>query len=160
MIILIFRSQYDRLVVYAPTGTAMQPTYSLSVDDDGVLSLSQSGQINLYDKIQASRDSVELKTILERYESDGIPPIDAKHGFFADVTRLPSSLAGFFDQIHSAEAAFNGLPADIRAQFGHSLSQFVTTAGTIDWYNKLGINNNVETGVNQSVDAGGDNIES
>lgn len=153
---MTYRTQYDRLIVHTPAGTAMQPTYSLSVDDDGVLSLSRSGQINLYDQIQASRMSVELKTILERYETDGVTPIDTKHGFFADVSRLPSSLAGFFDQIHNAEAAFNGLPVDIRAKFGHSLSQFVSSAGSTDWYNKLGVN---VTGNNQTVDnnvVGGD----
>lgn len=157
-----FRTQYDRLVTYSPAGSRIQPTYSLSVDDDGVLTLAASGQVDVYEKIQAFRQSVELSTILERYVTDGSSAIDVRRGFFADVTRMPTTLAGFFDQIHGAKATFDGLPVEIRDRFGHSLHQFVSLAGTPEWYSRLGVNTTVTpssagtASADQSV--GGENI--
>lgn len=79
---------------------------------------------NLYEKIQAARDSVDLHKIMERYEDEGQSALDRVQGMYLDTVDLPKNYAQLYDAVSKANDTFDALPATIKDKFNNNAATF------------------------------------
>jgi len=101
-----------------------EPEYSLKITD-GREELVRTGQTNVYDKIQASKNETLIYNILDRFQNGEIPNLDLKKGFYADMSKAPESLAQAQQAMIDCEKLFASLPLEIRQSYDHSISKFI-----------------------------------
>lgn len=132
-----FRTRYQRVRTFSNAGSPYIDTYKQSVDDNGEVILVKSGHDNVYNQIQAERDSCELKQILNRLSKDEWSKYDiSKGGLFGDFTKVPKSIKEMRERMLEAENAFMSLPVELREKFDHSTDKFFSSIGT-DYYNTV-----------------------
>lgn len=128
---MAFRTKYDRQRVISNTGDPYINTYKNSLDDNGDVILVRSGKDNVYQKIQAERDSCDLKSILARLSADEIKKFDISNGgMFGDFTQAPKTVREMRERMIEADNFFKTLPLEIREEFGYSSDRFFTSIGT------------------------------
>lgn len=136
----IFRTQYsnnDR--VFCSSGNAVKPTYEGFYNDDGVLELKQTGQINLYDEIQSHAESVDIYTTLNRFTNGDAGALSKVQGLYGDFTEMPKTYADMLNTVINGERKFNSLPVDVRAKFNHNFGEFVAGIGSDSWREKMSV---------------------
>ena len=159
---MTFRTQFDeRLRRSSVAGSRLHIVYVPEYDDDGVLGLKADGYVDTYDKIQSHADSVDINVILSRF-ANGEPDILTRYQTqYMDVTEMPKTLAGALNSVISAERDFNGLPVEVRAKFNHSFSEWLASAGSSDWAEKMGFEiKSSDVSVEPFADPIKDNIDS
>lgn len=124
-----FRTKYDRKRMFTPVGSPEMVQYTAKYDDAGVLVLEESGKINIYNEIQSHADSVDLNTIIRKYESGDVTALSKMQGAFADVTQLPTTYSEMLNLIRFGEEVFDQLPTEIKQQFNNSFEQFFAQGG-------------------------------
>lgn len=137
----MFRTQYEPSErVYAEPGNPVKILYGPIFDKEGVMDLVETGKVNLYDEIQSHADSVDIHVLLKRYAETQDPGLFARvQGAYGDFTEMPKTFAGALNTLIAAEQYFNGLPVDVRAQFGHSFQQFIAAMDKSDFTQRMGI---------------------
>lgn len=135
-----FRTQYNRIQKNSVPGDRFAPTYSPKVDENGVIELVESGKVDTYAKIQAWRESCDIKVILQKYINGDSSALNRHMPLFGDFSDSPKSLSDYYQAMIDAENAFNNLPVDVRAKFNHSPSEFFTSIGTDKFNEIMGIN--------------------
>ena len=135
-----FRTQYNRIQKVSNSGDRFAPTYSPKVSDAGVIDLVETGKVDTYAQIQAWRESCDIKVILQKYVNGDTSVLNKNMPLFGDFSDAPVSLSDYYQQLIDAEAAFNRLPVETRAQFNHSPSEFFTSIGSEKFNNAMGIN--------------------
>lgn len=136
-----FATQFDsHHRVHVEPGTRVKTLFGPIFDDHGVMDLTVTGKANLYDEIQSHADSVDIHVLLKRYAESGDPGLFARvQGAYGDFTQMPTTFAGALNTLIAAEQYFNGLPLDVRAQFGHSFQQFIAAMDKSDFSQRMGI---------------------
>lgn len=140
-----FRTRYephDR--VHAAVGSRDHQLYLARYNDDGVLILVPNGVENIYERIQSHKMSVDINYILERFAAGDVDALSKHQGSYGDFTVMPKTYAEMLNQVIAGEETFNRLPLEVRAKFGHSFSQWITSAGTDEWNAAMGINVRVD----------------
>ena len=134
-------SAYDR-----PTnkpdkpGRRMHPVYAVKIDDHGHKTVYQTGEHDQYADIQASRPD-EMRSILERAlkgDQGALLAVQQRHGFYADVSNAPKTLAEMQQLILDATHDFELLPAEIRERFENNVDQFISEYGSQEFAQKMG----------------------
>lgn len=136
---MAFRTQFDREKIVSNSGDYLNPTYSPKVNDDGSLDLVETGVVDIYQDIQAWRDSCDIHVILNRYVNGDVNALNRNVPLFGDFTDSPTSLAEYYQRLIDAEAAFNRLPVETRAKFNHSASEFFSSIGSEKFNEIMGI---------------------
>lgn len=136
-----FRTQFDPSpVIYAEPGDPVKILYGPIFDEHGVMDLVETGKENLYDYIQSHADSVDIHVLLKQYAESGDPGIFARvQGAYGDFTQMPTTFAGALNTLIAAEQYFDGLPVEVRAQFGHSFQQFIAAMDKSDFATRMGV---------------------
>lgn len=112
------------------SGSRLKKLYLSFIDDSGSLELRESGVENLYEYIQSFKDEVDLNNIIARFANGDVSALNKYKGFFADVSELPSTYAGFLDIQAKAGDIFAKLsPAD-REKFDFDVNKFIASFGT------------------------------
>lgn len=125
---MVVRTVFSPRVRYhANPGCRLRPIFSPRFDDSGVMELIQTGTEDLYDFIQSFKESVDIHVILDRYRRGDINALSRVQGAYGDFTTVPKTYAEALNALISAENYFNGLPLEVRAQFGHSFQQFLAS---------------------------------
>lgn len=135
-----FRSQYeshDR--IYQPEGDPVKTLYGPIFDKQGHMELQEIGQENLYDYIQSHADSVDIHVILKQFEQGDVSVLSRVQGAYGDFTQMPKTFAEALNTLIAAEQYFNGLPVEVRAQFGHNFNQFIASMDQPDFSSRMGI---------------------
>lgn len=143
----MFRTQYDRRQVLSNPGSRFHPTYEMMVDLSGVHEFVQTGQIDTYEQIQSHRDSVDIHKLLERFANGDQSALNQKKPMFGDFTEMPKTMAEFQQTVLEAEKLFDSLPAEKKALFNHSISEFVAAFGTEKFFEAFGIETKIDTNV-------------
>lgn len=133
-----FRTQYDRHRVHARLGDRLKKLYRPQLDDNGHLELVEDGTDDLYAYIQSHRDSVDLHKILERYTAGDVNALNRAQANFGDFTELPTNYAEMLNAVISGEQYFSALPVEVRARFGHSFSNWMSSMDKPDFAEKMG----------------------
>lgn len=139
----MFPTQYrDSQRFFTNSGTGIEKDFTLTVNSDGEEVFEQTGETDLYAKIQSYREGTELSALLDRFAKSEIDPftlsqkLNATSGFYADTVDMPKSYAELFQRAKEAEQAFNKLPADVKAKFDNSHLVFWSQMGS-DRFNDI-----------------------
>lgn len=153
-------ARYTDLHVTYP-GDEFHATYHLTVDDNGVKELVETGKINIVDMIQSHRESCDLQTILKRFENGDLSALNQKTPMYGDFTYAPKTMAEYYQSIIDAEQKFYSLPVEKREMFNNSPSEFFAAIGSPGFAEKMGyVNSNSESSSDQSSDVDGNSNES
>lgn len=121
----------DRPKIYSEPGSQIAPIYSKVADKNGVISLKVTGEKNIYDEIQSHAESVNIETIMQRYQVEGDPAIlNQKQGVYMDITEVPTTFAEVQGIIIAESNRFNQLPLEIRKEFNYSVEEYIASIGT------------------------------
>lgn len=135
-----FATQFDdHARVHCDPGNPVKTLYGPIFDKNGVMSLQEIGKHNLYDEIQSHADSVDIHVLLQRYAQGDVGVFARVQGAYGDFTQMPRTFAEALNTMIAAEQYFNGLPVDVRAQFGHSFQQFIASMDAPDFTSRMGI---------------------
>lgn len=105
------------------------PTYGKEIAKDGTVKIVETGKTNLYEKIQASKESTMVYNILDRFNAGDVTALNQRQGTYGDFTNMPRTLAEAQQTLIDAEKYFMALPLEVRKEFNHSLSEFLAVAG-------------------------------
>lgn len=107
------------------------------VQPNGVIKLVPDKEIDLQERYNAEYPATTIENILanssplDNFSDDGLHGIDA--------TQLPKTFAEFLQLQIDRKREFDRLPVDVKQKFNNDVSQYMATAGSEEWFDKLGI---------------------
>lgn len=119
-------------------GSPIAPVYQSRYDEKGDIVVEEVGKENLYDYIQSFKDSCDVNYLVKRYAAGDVDVLSRVQGVYADVTKMPKTLAESVQLQIDAERGFESLPADIKQKFDNNFVKFAAAAGSAEWFEKLG----------------------
>lgn len=136
----MFPTKYDeRERKFSCEGSRFAPVFSLKSKEAGNIELEITGEKNIYEAIQANKDSVSIKTIMARYELGDTDILNKRNGAFIDITDMPTNFADIMKTVITAENNFNELPLDVRKEYNFSPAEYISDIGSERWLKTLGI---------------------
>lgn len=142
----------ERPRYFSPAGSRMHNDYQIQIDKKGHKSLKQIGEHNRWEEIQSYKEECSIENILARAAAGDVQALNARKGFYADVTDAPKTLAEAQNSILKLKQGFDKLPAEIREKFDNSKEKFVMEYGSEEWLNKMGFKTNEETAKTGDID--------
>lgn len=107
------------------------------VQPNGVIKLINDREIDLQEKYNAEYPATTIDNILanssplDNFADNGLNGIDA--------TQLPKTFAEFLQLQIDRKREFDRLPVEVKQKFNNDLNQYMATAGSAEWFDKLGI---------------------
>lgn len=123
----------------APSGKKIVYEHREEIGKDGKRKLIKDRAVNIYEKIQASKDQCEIENILRRATEGDQNVLNIVNGQYMDITGAPSSLAEAQQFVIRAKNEFEQLPKDIRAKFENNAEIYVAEFGSDTWADKTGL---------------------
>lgn len=114
-------------------GDRYHVTYSPIVNNDGTITLVESGKDDIQEMINSFRDSTDMSFILSRMAIGDTSVLTDKTPMYGDFTQFPKTYAGALQLVIDAENQFNSLPLDVRNKFDNDFRRWFATAGTEEW---------------------------
>lgn len=133
------------------TGNGFEPIFKSKVQRDGVIKLEQDGERNVYEEIQSHKDSCSIELALARASLGDDSLLHRTQGAFGDFTTFPKTFAEVLQVMINAESYFDGLPAEIRNNFGNDFNRFLAQLDSPDLPGKLGMEVTKDVEVVQGV---------
>lgn len=125
----VFRSlltcRYGREKQQCRCGSPIIKTYRASINEDGRKVLIETGEENLYDKIQEHTEECKIYNILKRYYAGDLSALNAHQGIYADITGMPTNLIEAQKKTMEVQNTFMKLPTELRAEFGSDPNIFM-----------------------------------
>lgn len=112
--------------VAAPSGQPTVKEYIEKIDKNGSKYLEESGETNLYEKIQASHEETKIYNIIQRYEQGDDTALNRITGMYIDSTGMPKSIMEAHQRLEQIQNDFEKLPLEIRKDFNHNPSEFIS----------------------------------
>lgn len=106
-------------------GCCRKPQYAPKYADDGTLELMLTGYVDTDKEISSYRNQTDMAYILSRLEAGDPSVMPDPNALYADVTGLPDTPIGMVNFLDDLRRKFDGLPAELRAQFGNDFNRFV-----------------------------------
>lgn len=126
-------------------GDTEQIQYASKVLPDGTVDLVESGRIDINAMINAQRDSTDIAYILQKMKETGdISALAKVEGVYGDFTEFPKTYAEILQLRIDSENSFYALDPDVRSKFDNDFNKYFASAGTEEWFSKLGINTKVD----------------
>lgn len=122
-----------------PVGEKVRKTYTGKVEDDGNITLIESGKEDWYGFIQSFKDSVDIHVILKKCLNGDMSGLAKVQGFYADSTEFPKTKPEMLQVMIDAERNFNMLPKEIKAKFDYDVKKFISTMDQPEWLDKIGV---------------------
>lgn len=118
--------------IYTCSGEKDRPNYRVSPIDGDAYELVEDGKLHSYDDIQSHANEVDFDKIISMFEKTGDETLlQRRAGFFDEAGQLPSDYRELIGQLKRADELFNGLPVEIKSNFGNSPSKFFSNAGNL-----------------------------
>lgn len=105
--------------------------------EDGTLKLVESGKDDIKSMINSFRDSTDMSFILNRLAVGDTSVLDQRPALFGDFTQMPTTYAEALQLVIDGRRQFDALPLDVKNSFNNDYRQFLATAGTDEWSQKL-----------------------
>lgn len=134
-----FRTKYEPIKIVSESGSPFAATYKLKYGEDGSADLVIVGKVNVDEQIQSYRNSCDIQVLLERFANGDVTALSKTPSFYADLSDMPQSLAGYLQLIHDASEAFNSLSVDVRAKFDNNPDKFFASIGSDQFRQLLGL---------------------
>lgn len=149
----------DKSKYFCNPGSQYAEEHIIKIDDQGHKTLVKSGETtNVYLKIQAHADSVDIEKILARCEIEGYEILDQRNVLEGDVTLAPKSMLEAAQKLQEAENRFNKMPIDIRREFNFDFNQYIAEASNNmdSWATKMGfVKPEIPTTIKEEIEEGG-----
>lgn len=149
-----FRGSYSSTKEFiSESGSPYLDLYEYETDKKGVSQLVKTDKKkNVYDAIQADYPSTDINRLMLKFSLGDMSAINVREGFFADVTKMPSSMAELFDKAEDCREYFDSLPADFKQLFNNSYTEFFSQLNSdqkgvidlVDKYNDRFVNHQFE----------------
>lgn len=121
------------------TGDGKMNEYGYKFEKDGSRHLVIIGQTNVYEKIQADKDSCDINKIIERFVAGDDSALNKVKGMYFDATDFPTNYAEYLQRQNDGNVLFKRLPIEIKEKFNNDPNEFWSTFGSVNWTEKLGI---------------------
>lgn len=112
-----------------PKCSEYQEVYQEVLDKEGKTKLKVIEKVNVYNKIQESKDSVVLANLLETYKlkvnENNLTKLDET---VLDLTNLPKNLSETLNVIDNAKLVFDQTPGEIKSFFNNNFNEFLQGA--------------------------------
>lgn len=119
-------------------GNPFIPEYEYSLDKDGKKQLVKKDTVdNIYERIQAERDSCDINKLMERFALGDTEALNINKGFYLDTREMPKSYFEVLKLGLEAQNYFEGLPVDLKKEFDNSYSVFFTEMGSKEFEDKI-----------------------
>lgn len=137
----MFKSAWNRGETNsAPLGSETMPIYGYRIDKKtGKKILVQTGEENLYEKIQASLESSKIENIVKRFTAGDINALNIREGQFIDISEIPTNMIELQNMILSTRAEFDKLPIEIKQKFDMSAEKYISSYGSEEWIKSMGL---------------------
>lgn len=119
------------------SGDSFHIRYSPRVLETGEIKLVESGKDDIKAMINSFRDSCDMSFILQRLAVGDTSVLNQRVGMFGDFTQMPTTYAEALQLVIDARREFNALPLDVKNSFNNDYRQFLASAGTPEWEEKL-----------------------
>lgn len=130
-----------------PSGSPEATTYKMCLNrETGHKTLIPDGKTNLYARIQEAAESCDINRIVARALEGDTEALNRVAGTYMDCTNMPSTLADMHQIIMDAHNEFDSLPLEIRERFGQDVNAYINEYGSRSWAEKLGIQQNTQSG--------------
>lgn len=117
--------RFSRFDSPSDPGSREKITYTPVFDKNGVLSLEATGKENVYELIQANRESCDLNLIMERVRATGDATIlNRVQGFYMDASDLPDNWPEVMNSINNLRDGFDKMPSDFKELYGNDFVRF------------------------------------
>lgn len=136
---LPWRTAYSGQVrMVTETGKPTAPKYEHIINKHGLKELKQTGEINVYEKIQENLEESKLENIIARVvqgDTSALRP----DGLYMDTSELPKNMIEARQAIQKMENTWQTLPVELRAKYNHNLDEFIAKAGKTEWLEDMGL---------------------
>lgn len=113
----------------SPTGSKIHVPMKWTVKDGDYVYVKDA-PINLFERIQAEADAVDLQAIIQRYESGDKSALDRVNTMYFDTIDLPTSYAQMFERVEDMKQIFDTMPLEIKSRFNNNPATFWKKTGT------------------------------
>lgn len=114
-------------------GDRMKVVFTAKREDDGTLSLVETGKEDLYDYIQSFAESCDINMIMRRYENGDTDILEKVQGFYFDTSQVPDNMAELLNKLNYAETQFEAMPASFKEKYGNDFGRFICTFDPSDF---------------------------
>lgn len=118
--------------------------YSPKVLSDGSIELVESAKINIQEMINADRENTDMAYILRKMKEGDASVLVQREGVYGDFTEFPKTYAEILQLRIDSEASFYALTPEVRARFDNDFNKYFASAGTNEWFDKLGVSRDKE----------------
>ena len=142
----IWKTQYSNTGerFYTEAGTPVVKKYSSKVNEKGDTIVYEDGEEDLYSYIQSFADSTNIINIVKRFVNGDVSVLETRQGEFMDLTQIPDNYFDMVNSMRRGEELFNQLDPEIKAKFGQDPTKFLSTIGTDEWINNLGLKSTIK----------------
>lgn len=120
-------------------GNPEKVLYSAKVLPNGVIDVVESGLENMQDKIESFRSQTDMAYILKQIALGNNDVLVRSVGQYGDFTNMPKTMAEAMQLQIDAEKEFYKLDLDTRGKFNNDFRQWLVSAGSPEWIEKMGI---------------------
>lgn len=118
------------------SGTPYINVYQETMKKHGI-ELEKTGETNIYEMIQLSKDECDINKILQRLSMGDMNALNQRDVAYVDATTLPKSLMEAENLRLRATDEFYKMPLEIRREFNNSPEQYVHEMGTKEFMEKM-----------------------
>ena len=108
-------------------GSPIKEVFSSKLDSDGNIVLEKVGEENIYDYIQSFAESVDINSIMARYQNGDVDALNKVQGFFGDFTDVPDSWVDVLNTVNRGRENFERMPIEFKEKYGNDFARFVCT---------------------------------
>lgn len=131
-------------VAITPAGYQYETVYTQAYDKAGRPLLEKIGEKNIVEMIASNKDNANYEKLIRKFQATGdISFLNNKQGFYADMTGVPENLIDAYNSIEKAKFIFEQLPADTRAEYNNSVTEFIADFGSEKFIKAFGVSNEV-----------------
>lgn len=111
--------------IFSPSGEKLELKHGYTVEN-GVQVFTETGKVDITDKINASAKGSTLYEMIEKYQKTGDDSfLFAKaQSFDVDLTVMPKSLIDLYNLKSTCAQDFYKFPVDYRALFNHNVDDY------------------------------------
>lgn len=121
-------------------GSKYHIEYDGSLDKEGNVTLKEVGKTDIRQSINSYKETTDIDYIRRKLEIGDLSGINQSKPQYGDFSNMPKTMAEALQMQIDAKREFLKLDVDIRNKFDNDVNKFLVSAGTKEFYEKLGIN--------------------